>query len=57
MDSGIGLNIDVLNAQRDLTQASINRARAVVDFNVAQAQLLRDTGAINVDGLLHWMKI
>ncbi len=57
MDSGIGLNIDVLNAQRDLTQASINKARAVVDFNVAQAQLLRDTGAINVDGLLHGLKI
>lgn len=52
MEAGIGLNIDVLNAQRDLTQASINKARAVVDFNVAQAQLLRDTGIITVDGLL-----
>lgn len=52
METGIGLNIDVLNAQRDLTQASINKARAVVDFNVSQAQLLRDIGTISVEGLM-----
>ncbi|MBX9687682.1 MAG: TolC family protein [Candidatus Obscuribacterales bacterium] len=52
MDAGVGLNIDVLNAQRDLTQASINKARAILDFNVAQAQLLRDIGAISVEGLV-----
>ncbi len=51
MTAGIGLNIDVLNAQRDLTQASINKARALVDFNDAQAQLLRDIGTISVEGL------
>ena len=51
MSAGIGLNIDVLNAQRDLTQASVNKARAVVDFNVAQAQLLRDIGAVSVASL------
>lgn len=56
MAAGIGLNIDVLNAQRDLTQASINKARAVVDFNVAQAQLLRDIGAVSVDSLLSGLK-
>lgn len=52
MDSGVGLNIDVLNAQRDLTQASINKARAILDFNVAQAQLIRDVGLINADRLV-----
>jgi outer membrane protein TolC len=57
MSSGIGLNIDVLNAQRDLTQARINKARAVIDFNVAQSQLLRDTGMISVDTLVNGAKI
>ena len=53
MDSGVGLNIDVLNAQRDLTQASINKARAILDFNVAQAQLIRDIGQIDVNRLVN----
>lgn len=56
MDAGVGLNIDVLNAQRDLTQASINKARAILEFNVAQAQLLRDVGSISVAGLLDGIK-
>ncbi|MBX9674235.1 MAG: TolC family protein [Candidatus Obscuribacterales bacterium] len=51
MQAGIGLNIDVLNAQRDRTQAYINKARAMVDFNVAQAQLVRDIGVISVGAL------
>ena len=51
MQAGIGLNIDVLNAQLDRTQAYINKARAMVDFNVAQAQLVRDIGVISVGAL------
>ena len=53
MEAGIGLNIDVLNAQRDLTQAQINKAQAIADFNVAQAQLLHDIGLISIDTLIH----
>jgi len=56
MDAGVGLNIDVLNAQRDLTQASINKARAILEYNVAQAQLLRDIGSISVSSLLSGIK-
>lgn len=56
MQAGIGLNIDVLNAQRDRTQACINKARALVDFNVAQAQLLHDVGLISVGGLTTGVK-
>ena len=48
MEAGIGLNLDVLNAQRDRTQASINKAQAIVDFNIAQVQLLRDIGLISM---------
>jgi outer membrane protein TolC len=51
MEAGIGLNLDVLNAQRDLTQAGINKAQAIVDFNVAQAQLLHDIGLISSETL------
>lgn len=57
MESGIGLNIDVLNAQRDLTQASINKARAVVDFNIAQAQLLHDIGTISAASLINGTRL
>lgn len=57
MKAGIGLNIDVLNAQRDLTQAGINKAKALVDFNIAQSQLLHDVGLISASGLTQGVKI
>jgi outer membrane protein TolC len=57
MKAGIGLNIDVLNAQRDLTQAGINKAKALVDFNVAQSQLVHDVGLISASGLTQGVKI
>lgn len=57
MQAGLGLNIDVLNAQRDLTQAAINKVRAIVDFNVAQVQLLHDVGLISVNTLTSGAKI
>lgn len=57
MQAGIGLNIDVLNAQRDRTQAYINKARAIVDFNNAQAQLAHDIGIISVSGLTNGLPL
>jgi outer membrane protein TolC len=53
MQAGVGLNLDVLNAQRDLTQARINKARAIIDFDIAQANLLHDTGLISMEALSH----
>lgn len=44
--NGVGTNIDVINAQRDFTTALVNKADAIVAFNIAQAQLLRDIGLI-----------
>lgn len=44
--NGVGTNIDVINAQRDFTTALVNKADAIIGFNIAQAQLLRDTGMI-----------
>lgn len=49
--NGVGTNIDVINAQRDFTQALVNKADAIVAFNIAQAQLLRDIGVIDRDTL------
>jgi outer membrane protein len=44
--NGVGRNIDVLRAQQDYTQALLEKARAIVNFNTAQVDLLRDTGMI-----------
>lgn len=50
--NGLVKNIDVLRAQGDATKSLIEKARSIVDFNVAQLQLLHDIGIINVDSLL-----
>ncbi|MDR3615158.1 MAG: TolC family protein [Candidatus Obscuribacterales bacterium] len=49
--NGVGTNIDVINSQRDFTTALVNKAQAIIQFNIAQAQLLHDTGLITVDTL------
>lgn len=49
--NGIGKNIDVLRAQQDYTSALIEKARALVDFNIAQIQVLHDIGAVSVNTL------
>lgn len=49
--NGVGTNIDVLQAQQVWTQSLINKADAILTFNQAQVQLLRDIGAISLDTL------
>jgi outer membrane protein TolC len=49
--SGLGINLDIITAQRDYTQARVDKAQAIINFNIAQAQLLHDTGLISVDAL------
>jgi outer membrane protein TolC len=51
LDTGLGTNLDVLTAQRDLTQAYIDQAEAVINFNLTQVQLVRDIGLISVDAV------
>jgi len=51
LTNGVGINLDVIQAQQQYVQALANKANAIIDFNVAQAQLLRDLGVITVDGL------
>jgi outer membrane protein TolC len=49
LSNGVGTNIDVLQATQAWTQARTNLVNAVIQFNIAQAQLLRDTGLISFD--------
>jgi outer membrane protein TolC len=49
--NGVGTNIDVINAQRDFTQALVDKANAIIGFNVQQVQLLHDIGVISYDTL------
>jgi outer membrane protein TolC len=51
LDNGLGTNLEVLIAQRDLTQARLDKALALINFNKAQAQLLHDIGLISIDNL------
>jgi outer membrane protein TolC len=51
LDNGLGTNLDVLTAQRDLTQARLDKALALINFNKAQAQLLHDIGLCTIDNL------
>jgi outer membrane protein TolC len=49
LDTGLGTNLDVLTAQRDLTQARLDKAQTIVNFNTAQVQLVHDIGLSSVD--------
>jgi outer membrane protein TolC len=50
---GVGTNLEVITAQRDYINALTSQAQAIVGSNLAQAQLLHDTGIITMDNLLH----
>lgn len=52
LENGVGTNLDVINAQRDYTSSLIDKAQAIIQFNTAQAQLLRDVGRISVSTLV-----
>lgn len=49
--NGVGTNLDILTAQRDYTQAQINKATAIVNQNIAQVQFVRNIGLVSVDNL------
>ncbi|HEY9678801.1 MAG TPA: TolC family protein [Drouetiella sp.] len=52
LETGYGTNLELLQAQRDYINALYNQAQAIVASNLAQAQLLHDTGEIDVNSLL-----
>jgi len=49
--NGLGINLDIITAQRDYTQALVDKAQALINFDIAQAQLVHDMGLISVDAL------
>jgi OMF family outer membrane factor len=51
LDEGVGTDLEVVNSQRSYTNALIEKAKAIVQFNEAQADLLRAMGKISVDTL------
>jgi outer membrane protein TolC len=48
---GVGINIDVINAERDYIAALIAKAKAIIQYNLTQARLLYVMGRNNVDTL------
>lgn len=46
---GVGTYLDVINAQHGYTDALIDKANAIIDFNQSQAKLLRAIGCLTVD--------
>jgi outer membrane protein TolC len=50
-EHGVGTNLDIITAQRDYTQALIDKAQAIINFNIAQAQLVHDVGLTSIDAL------
>ncbi|MBY0545719.1 MAG: TolC family protein [Candidatus Obscuribacterales bacterium] len=51
LEEGVGMDLDVVNAQREYTDALVSKAKAIVQFNQAQAELVRAMGRISVDAL------
>lgn len=48
---GVGTYIDVITAQRNYTNALVEKAQALIDFNIAQTKLVRAVGRVTVDSL------
>jgi outer membrane protein TolC len=48
LQHGVGTNLELIQAQRDMVTALINQAQAIINYNTSQAQLLRDIGQITV---------
>jgi outer membrane protein TolC len=47
LENGVGTGLEVMNAQRDFITSFTSQTQAIVDSNVAQAQLLHDLGMIS----------
>jgi outer membrane factor, OMF family len=51
LQNGVGTNLELIQAQRDYINSLITQAQAIINFNISQAQLLRDMGTISVPTL------
>ena len=53
LKNGVGINIDLLDTQRNYVNAMISKVRAIIQYNQAQIDLLRSVGLISVDNILN----
>jgi outer membrane protein TolC len=53
LNTDVGTNLEVIQGQRDYINSITTQAQAIVNSNLAQAQLLHDTGLISTATLLH----
>ena len=51
LQTGVGTNLELIQAQRDFITALTSQAQAIAASNLAQAQLTHDTGMISVETL------
>ncbi len=51
IQTGVGTNLELIQAQRDYVNALITQVQAIIANNQAQAQLVHDIGIINIDNL------
>jgi outer membrane protein TolC len=51
LEESVGTDLEVVNAQRDFTDALINKAGALIKFNTSEAKLLRAIGRISLPTL------
>lgn len=54
---GVGTDLDAVIAQRSYTDALTEKANAIINFNISQAQLLRAIGRISLDTLTRGIPI
>lgn len=53
LQNGIGINTELLNAQKQYAGALGSQVNAIVDYNNAQAELLHSLGLISVESLVN----
>ena len=51
LQSGMGTNLELIQAQRDYVTSLSAQAQAIISSNLAQAQLIHDLGVISIDSL------
>lgn len=55
--TGIGTNLELIQAQRDYINALTSEAQAIINSNIAQALLQRDIGVISIESLTRGYKV
>ena len=52
LENGVGINLELLTAQKQHTEALASHVDAIINYNIAQAEILHSTGLINAESLI-----